>query len=183
MSTFTDDGTTNMSVITGATAGVGNGSGIPDGGTDGQCSVSYRGEENLWGNIWTWLDGINIYNTATESTVYVKEFGTMADDTADGYTALGFSAKNGSGYISAFGIDEDLAEVFIPVALAGSSTLPGGDYFWNAYTGWRVARLGGMWYDGSCCGAWCLTWGSASSSRGRDLGGRLLYVPQTSVAA
>ena len=183
VSTFTDDGTTNMSVITGATAGVGNGSGIPDGGTDGQCSVSYRGEENLWGNIWTWLDGINIYNTATESTVYVKEFGTMADDTADGYTALGFSAKNGSGYISAFGIDEDLAEVFIPVALAGSSTLPVGDYFWNAYTGWRVAGLGGSWNDGSCCGAWCLSWNSASSYRTRDIGGRLLYVPQTSVAA
>ena len=183
VSTFTDDGTTNMSVITGATAGVGNGSGIPDGGTDGQCSVSYRGEENLWGNIWTWLDGINIYNTATESTVYVKEFGTMADDTADGYTALGFSAKNGSGYISAFGIDEDLAEVFIPVALAGSSTLPVGDYFWNAYTGWRVAGLGGRWDVGSNCGAWCLDWGSASSYRTRTIGGRLLYVPQTSVAA
>lgn len=183
VSTFTDDGTTNMSVITGATAGVGNGSGIPDGGTDGQCSVSYRGEENLWGNIWTWLDGINIYNTATESTVYVKEFGTMADDTADGYTALGFSAKNGSGYISAFGIDEDLAEVFIPVALAGSSTLPVGDYFWNAYTGWRVARLGGRWDSGSYCGAWYLVWHDASSSRFRDVGGRLLYVPQTSVAA
>ena len=183
VSTFTDDGTTNMSVITGATAGVGNGSGIPDGGTDGQCSVSYRGEENLWGNIWTWLDGINIYNTATESTVYVKEFGTMADDTADGYTALGFSAKNGSGYISAFGIDEDLAEVFIPVALAGSSTLPVGDYFWNAYTGWRVAILGGKWDDGSICGAWCLSWIAASSSRVRSIGGRLLYVPQTSVAA
>lgn len=183
VSTFTDDGTTNMSVITGATAGVGNGSGIPDGGTDGQCSVSYRGEENLWGNIWTWLDGINIYNTATESTVYVKEFGTMADDTADGYTALGFSAKNGSGYISAFGIDEDLAEVFIPVALAGSSTLPVGDYFWNAYTGWRVAQLGGRWSSGSYCGAWYLSWNSASSSRYRDIGGRLLYVPQTSVAA
>lgn len=183
VSTFTDDGTTNMSVITGATAGVGNGSGIPDGGTDGQCSVSYRGEENLWGNIWTWLDGINIYNTATESTVYVKEFGTMADDTADGYTALGFSAKNGSGYISAFGIDEDLAEVFIPVALAGSSTLPVGDYFWNAYTGWRVAILGGKWHSGSYCGAWCLYWDSASSYRGRNFGGRLLYVPQTSVAA
>lgn len=183
VSTFTDDDTTNMSVITGATAGVGNGSGIPDGGTDGQCSVSYRGEENLWGNIWTWLDGINIYNTATESTVYVKEFGTMADDTADGYTALGFSAKNGSGYISAFGIDEDLAEVFIPVALAGSSTLPVGDYFWNAYTGWHVAQLGGGWHSGAHCGAWPLNWGIASSYRGRYVGGRLLYVPQTSVAA
>ena len=172
-----------MSIVTGATAGLGNGSGIPDGGEDGKCSVSYRGEENLWGNIWTWLDGINIYNTATESTVYVKEFGAMVDDTVNGYSALGFSAKNGSGYISAFGIDTELTELFIPVALGGSSTLPVGDYFWNAYTGWRVAILGGTWNYGSYCGAWYLSWNSASSSRHRSIGGRLLYVPQTSVAA
>ena len=183
VSNFTDDGSTNMALVTGATAGIGNGSGIPDGGTDGQCSVSYRGEENLWGNIWTWLDGINIYNTATESTVYVKEFGAMVDDTVNGYTALGFSAKNGAGYISAFGIDTDLAEVFIPVALSGSSTLPVGDYFWNQNTGWRVAILGGSWNNGSHCGAWCLHWHNASSYRYRIIGGRLLYVPQTSVAA
>lgn len=183
VSNFADDNSTNMALVTGATAGIGNGSGIPDGGTDGKCSVSYRGEENLWGNIWTWLDGINIYNTATESTVYVKEFGAMADDTVNGYTALGFSAKNGAGYISAFGIDTDLAEVFIPVALSGSSTLPVGDYFWNQNTGWRVAILGGRWSDGSICGAWYLYWYNASSVRHRTIGGRLLYVPQTSVAA
>lgn len=63
VSTFTDDGSTNMAVVTGATSGLGNGSGIdPNAGVDGKCSVSYRGEENLWGNIWTWLDAINIYN-------------------------------------------------------------------------------------------------------------------------
>lgn len=183
VSNFTDDESTNMALVTGATAGIGNGSGIPDGGTDGQCSVSYRGEENLWGNIWTWLDGINIYNTATESTVYVKEFGAMVDDTVNGYTALGFSAKNGAGYISAFGIDTDLAEVFIPVALSGSSTLPVGDYFWNQNTGWRVAALGGAWDYGPYCGAWYLSWATVSSRRNRNIGGRLLYVPQTSVAA
>lgn len=183
VSTFTDDGTSNMSIVTGATAGLGNGSGIPDGGENGKCSVSYRGEENLWGNIWTWLDGINIYNTATESTVYVKEFGAMVDDTVNGYSALGFSAKNGAGYISAFGIDTELTELFIPVALGGSSTLPVGDYFWNQNTGWRVAELGGKWDIGSYCGAWFLYWDNASSSRYRYIGGRLLYVPQTSVAA
>ena len=107
----------------------------------------------------------------------------MVDDTVNGYSALGFSAKNGAGYISAFGIDTELTELFIPVALGGSSTLPVGDYFWNQNTGWRVARLGGRWYDGSYCGAWCLSWNNASSDRTRNIGSRLLYVPQTSVAA
>lgn len=46
----------------------------------------------------------------------------MVDDTVNGYSALGFSAKNGSGYISAFGIDTELTELFIPGAMkiAGS---------------------------------------------------------------
>lgn len=184
VSTFTDDGTTNMSLVTGATAGQGNGSGIPDGGTDGQCSVSYRGEENLWGNIWTWLDAINIYNTDTTSAVYVKEYGTMKDDTtADGYIPVGFGAFKGEGYISAFGIDEELAELFIPVANGGASNLPVGDYFWNNNTGFRVARLGGRWGVGAICGAWCLSWDDASSDRYRSIGGRLLYVPQTKISA
>lgn len=176
------DGSGNMALITGATSSLGNGSGIPDGGEDGKCSVSYRGEENLWGNIWTWLDGINFYNTATDSTVFVKGFGAMTDDTSEGYTALAFSAIKSSGYISAFGIDESMAEVFIPTALGGSTNLPVGDYFWNSNTGWRVARLGGMWSYGSYCGAWYLNAAYASSSRYRDIGGRLLYVPQSEVA-
>lgn len=176
------DGSGNMALITGATSSLGNGSGIPDGGEDGKCSVSYRGEENLWGNIWTWLDGINFYNTATDSTVFVKGFGAMTDDTSEGYTALAFSAIKSSGYISAFGIDESMAEVFIPTALGGSTNLPVGDYFWNSNTGWRVTLLGGRWDNGSNCGAWCLYASSASSYRDRTVGGRLLYVPQSEVA-
>lgn len=184
VSTFTDDGTTNMSLVTGATAGLGNGSGIPDGGTNGKCSVSYRGEENLWGNIWTWLDGINIFNTDTTSAVYVKEYGAMKDDTTgDGYIPVGFGAFKGEGYISAFGIDGELMELFIPVANGGASNLPVGDYFWNNNTGFRVAKLGGRWSDGARCGAWCLDWNDTSSSRDRNVGGRLLYVPQTKISA
>ena len=35
--------------------------------------VSYRGEENFWGNIWWWIDGINHYANATtgECETYV----------------------------------------------------------------------------------------------------------------
>lgn len=184
VSTFTDDGTTNMSLVTGATAGLGNGSGIPDGGTNGKCSVSYRGEENLWGNIWTWLDGINIFNTDTTSAVYVKEYGAMKDDTTgDGYIPVGFGAFKGEGYISAFGIDGELMELFIPVANGGASNLPVGDYFWNNNTGFRVAILGGRWTYGAICGAWYLRWDNASSDRSRGIGGRLLYVPQTKISA
>lgn len=179
VSTFTDDGTSNMSLVTGATAGIGNGSGIPDGGTDGKCSVTYRGEENLWGNIWTWLDGVNIYNTADESTAYVKANGTMVDDKRTDYTPVEFGLVKTEGYISAFGVANENNELFLPTEHSGTSALPVSDYIWNNNTGWRVARLGGWWIDGAICGPWCLYLTHASFDRSRHFGGRLLYVPQS----
>lgn len=187
VSTFTDDGSTNMAVVTGATSGLGNGSGIdPNAGVDGKCSVSYRGEENLWGNIWTWLDAVNIYNDKASGVynAFVKPYGECKDDTtADGYKALDFNIATGEGYISGFGYDEDHPDLFLCAEHNGASNLPVGDYYWNNNDGFRVAILGGIWSHGARCGAWSLYLGNASSSRYRDIGGRLLYVPQTKISA
>lgn len=183
---LTDDGKTNMAYATGATSSLGNGSGNAEGGVNGKCSVSYRGEENLWGNIWTWLDAINIYNDK-ESGVYnafVKPYGECKDDTtADGYKALDFNIATGEGYISGFGYDEDHPDLFLCSEHNGASNLPVGDYYWNNNDGFRVAILGGLWDFGALCGAWYLDLHYASSYRDRNIGGRLLYVPQTKISA
>ena len=42
-------------------------------------------------------------------------------------------------------------------------------------TGWRVARLGASWGHGLDAGAFYWNLNSASSSRGRGIGGRLVY--------
>lgn len=181
VSTFTDDGSTNMAVITGATAGIGNGSGIPSGGIDGKCSVTYRGEENLWGNIWTWLDGVNIL-AKDVNEVWVAKIGTTpVDDTTEGYECLDAHATRSNGYVSAFGIDADHPEILIPTEASGSDTFA--DYIWQncTYNGFLIAKLGGRWNDGSICG-FSLDLSSASSGRYRTIGGRLLYVPQSKVA-
>ena len=181
---FTDDGSNNMAVVTGATAGLGNGSGIPDGGEDGKCSVSYRGEENLWGNIWTWLDLINILAKGVNEAYIHKAGSTVADDTVSGYENFGAQLSHSNGYQSAYGISEEYPELLLPTESAGSSNLLAGDYYWQNYTynGFLVAILGGRWTHGSYCGAWYLHVDSASSYRNRNFGGRLLYVPQTKVA-
>lgn len=181
VSTFTDDGSTNMAVVTGATAGIGNGSGIPSGGTDGKCSVTYRGEENLWGNIWTWLDCINILAKGVNE-VWVTQIGTTpVDDTTTGYECLDAHATHSNGYVSAFGIDPNHPELLIPTEASGSDTFA--DYVYQNYTynGFLIAMLGGGWADGSLCGFY-LYLSNASSSRSRAFGGRLLYVPQSKVA-
>lgn len=181
VSTFTDDGSTNMAVVTGATAGIGNGSGIPSGGTDGKCSVTYRGEENLWGNIWTWLDCINILAKGVNE-VWVTKIGTTpVDDTTTGYECLDAHATHSNGYVSAFGIDPNHPELLIPTEASGSDTFA--DYIYQNYTygGFLVTILGGRWDSGSICG-FSLYLHNASSDRHRGIGGRLLYVPQSKVA-
>lgn len=181
VSTFTDDGATNMAVVTGATAGIGNGSGIPDGGESGKCSVTYRGEENLWGNIWTWLDCVNILAKGVNE-VWVTKIGTApVDNTTEGYECLDAHATHSNGYVSSFGIDPQHPEILIPTEASGSDTFA--DYVYQNYTydGFLIAKLGGEWSSGSRCG-FCLYLNNASSTRRRDIGGRLLYVPQSKVA-
>lgn len=170
----------STAVNTGATATLGNASSVPPEEDTGTTSVSYRGEENLWGNVWTWLDAINIYNTKNpnDSAIYLKEYGTYTDDTSEGYTRLAFNPEQKSGYQSALGADLNFPAISLPTELLGSETSGLSAYFYNSNTGWRVARLGGYWHYGARCSAWYFYLNYASSDLNDAVGGRLLYVPQ-----
>ena len=179
----TDDGSSNMAEATGVTINLGNASGTAS-NANGVQFVSYRGEENFWGNIWGWIDGINEYMDATthEGTIYIADH-SFADDTGTGaYEDAGIIAVYGNSYISAFCYSEKYDWLFIPGELLGNTALPVGDYCWNGNTGWRVARLGACWSSGLNAGAFYWGLHNASSSRYRDIGGRLVYVPSKAAA-
>lgn len=177
----TDDGSTNMSEYTGATVSLGNTSGaiLNDNGVQ---VISYRGEENFWGNILTWIDGLNSKFDATVETdiIYIADHG-FADDTENApYQETGITPSMQSGYISAFCYAEEYDWLFIAGEVLGNSTLPVGDRFYQtSSSGWRVARLGGGWYYGSDSGAYCLTLNDAAYGHHRAIGTRLTYIPQT----
>lgn len=179
VSNKTDDGATNMSEITGATTNLGNASGSVK-NTNGWNIPSYRGEENIYGNIWKWVDGLNRHVKNGVNTIHVADHGFTDNTDAAPYEDVGFTPATGEGYVSAFGYAEDFDWLFICSEHTGNSSLPVGDYYWNTNQSleWAVARLGGSWDNGSLCGGFY--WGVAYSSghRGRFIGGRLLYVPQ-----
>lgn len=179
----TDDGSSNMAEATGVTINLGNASGTAS-NANGVQFVSYRGEENFWGNIWGWIDGINEYMDATthEGTIYIADH-SFADDTGTGaYEDAGIIAVYGNGYVSAFCYSEKYDWLFIPGELLGNTALPVGDYCWNGNTGWRVTELGADWDNGLSAGAFYWGLGSASSHRSRGIGGRLVYVPSKAAA-
>ena len=182
VTTKVDDGATSMTEITGATTTLGNKSGQVI-NTNGYSVVAYRGEENPFGNLWKWVDGINTNNGSTfaegdTGTIYVADHG-FKDDSGDApYHEVGFSSVYlGWSYISAFGYAEDDDWLFYPTEGKGNSSLPVGDCGQVVNPGWRVAKLGASWAYGSSSGLFYLSVGSDSGGRHRDVGGRLLYVP------
>lgn len=168
-----DDGATNMAEPTGATTLLGNASGSVANG-----SVSYRGEENFWMNIWKWVDGLNIYAYG-ENSLYVAD-NSFADniDTAP-YKDAGITIARANGYISAFAYNEEFDWLFFPSETIGDTSLPVGDYLYQNHPSgsWLSALLGGGWAASSTGGGfrWSVT--AASSARSRARGGRLVYVP------
>ena len=168
-----------MALNTGGTSALGNKSGIDPTGTNGKCSVSYRGEENLWGNIWTWLDGINIECKDIQNAYVNPDNLTMVDDTKENYQNTGFTMAKAGGWVSKFGYDEAHPYLFLPAECKGASNFVGA-YHWenHAYNGFMVTLLGGRWNSGGSCSPFCLNVDNASGNRYRTIGGRLLYVPQ-----
>lgn len=174
----TDDGTNSMTEITGYTANLGNATGSVN-NPDGWNIVTYRGEENFFGNIWKWIDGINIYNYGVGS-VHIADHGFKDNTDADPYQDAGITICGANGYVSAFGYSEDFDWLFIASECSGDSALPVGDYFYQvkANESWTVAVLGGHWDDGARAGGFYWHVADGSGARDRVVGGRLLYVPQ-----
>lgn len=184
----TDQGSSAANIqYTGATVSLGNASGAVT-NANGIQIISYRGEENFWGNIWTWVDGMNEENpdpfeSGQAGTLHVADHGFADNSKASPYKNTGIHPIQGSGYVSAFGYSEEFDWLFIAVEYSGSDALPVGDYAWNNNPGWRVARLGGCCHDGSYAGAFCWCLSNAASYRSWAFGGRLVYVPSKKEAA
>ena len=173
-----DDGATSMTEITGATTNLGNASGAVMNANNFNV-VTYRGEENLWGNIWTFVDGMNI-NAKGIHKLYVADH-AFADSVLDGaYKDTGITLAKANGYVSAFGYNEAFDWLFVTSEVLGNSSLPVGDYFWqnHTYNAVMIARLGANWNDGASAGAFYWSVDHAPSTRYRKIGARPVYFPK-----
>lgn len=129
-------------VATGQTNSLGNASGVAE-GIDGSVSVSYRGEENLWGNIPFFVDGINI--TREEDRPYITtgaKSGYQCDKFDGDYQYAGFqlSAEYGA-FTNGIGWSEHCDFTFFPVRATGQSNAPLYDSFYPADSG-QYSALG-----------------------------------------
>ena len=191
------DTTSSYAGATGSTASLGNGTGRAtktttyEGGkatdytADGKTSICYRGVENFWGNIWKFAYGINFYCEVGKPFLgYVcKDFNYAESKRTDNYENIGFALPSENGYVSAMGYSTNYDWLFLPSEVKGNSSLPVGDYYYqnNTWDGYRIARLGGDWSNGSDAGGFYWRLNSGVGYRYRSIGGRLVYVPTVTV--
>ena len=173
--------TENNSKVTGGTSALGNGTGQAT-GTSGQVSVSYRGYENPWGNIWKSIYGVNIWGDGTLGggvPYYATDFNFAESKRTDNYVSAGFSCANTNGYVSAIGYAPECDWMFIGSEVLGNSSVPVGDstYVIANLNGYMIALLGGLWYSNAVAGAFSWVFYIGVGGRGRYIGGRLVYVP------
>lgn len=189
----------NCSSLTGSTAALGNAIGQATettneiGGvetaytTAGKVSVSYRGVENPWGNLWKHIQGINIWGDGSMGggQPYVADdFNFSESKKTDNYKPVGFTLPNANGYIKSMGYGSEAYDwLLMPSEIGGTSASPVGDYSYTAsnLNGYRIARLGGSWISGAAAGSfiWDGTYGVTTNTQ--NTGGRLLYIPTAKV--
>ena len=138
------------------------------GGNSNNAYMTYRGIENFFGNVWTFIDGFNV----NDNVPYVSNTDTeFADDTVTNYTDLGVTLANANGYQDTL---EQIRRGFLPASVGASSSTKITDYYYQA-AGWRVLLCGGGAGNGSGAGVFCVSAGSGSSVAYVYFGARLCF--------
>ena len=135
-------------------------------------AVNYRGIENIYGNLWQHIDGLNI----KDYEAYIcKDPTNYTNEKFDApYEKIGYvNANTSDSYIKKFGYDEKYPEVALPIEVGASSTTGACDNYWCA-EGSRIVFVGGFSYSGLRAGFFAWDCCNASTYSGWNYGARLL---------
>ena len=141
---------------------------------DSQHAVIYRGIENIFGNVFNWIDGLNIQEYQAYICRNPEEY---TSDKFDGsYIKLGYmNCQERDMYIKKLGFDEKNPDIALPIEIGGGAGSSSGmcDFYYSS-EGNRVARVGGSFYYGASAGLWSWLCDGSSTSSTLTCGARLL---------
>ena len=138
---------------------------------DNRHPMVYRGVENLWGNIYQWLDGVLINDNQGYVCGDKSKFASSI--TAD-YDELSYTNANANGYAKSLGIDHNHPQARLTAEIGASASTYYCDYYYQN-TGLRACYFGGYWYCGTYGGlfSWSLVYAPSGTDVG--LGSRLSW--------
>lgn len=145
-------------------------------GADGETPIVYRGIENLWGNVWAFIDG---YNAVDEEYRIISRHGrdTFEDSLTD-YEASSMAPITTDGYISDIEWDRVMKYLFIASETSGDASTYIPDYQYSHDTGEEnILLAGGSWNSSSHAGLGGLRSYNVASASLRGVGARGEYNP------
>lgn len=164
----------NMLYNTGAKSGfsadVNASSGTPI-ANDGKYPCVYRGIESPWGDMWQFVDGLNISDLQAWVCRNADQYASNVF--ASPYEKVGYVNGNTNGYLKYKDFDKLYPFAELPKEVGGDSATYYSDYYYQS-TGQRIALVGGSWNSGSYDGLSCWDLSSSSASANAYFGGRLL---------
>jgi len=145
-------------------------------GADGDVPATYRYMENLWGNVYAFIDGYNAVD-AEYRLIERNGDGTFADGLAT-YEASSMAPITTDGYISDIEWDRIMKYLFIASATGGGAGTYIPDYQYSHDAGeTNILLAGGLWYDASAAGLGHLYSTFVASTDERYIGARAEYAP------
>ena len=143
-------------------------------GADSTYQFMYRGIEDLWGNVYQFVDGMNINDHQTWVCKDARDYASNVF--ASPYEKLSYINLDTNGWVTETGYDPNHPYVQLPTKGGGGTTTYYADHYYQD-SGQRIARFGGAWSDGSLAGLSFWSLHSSSSIASSTLGGRLIRKP------
>ena len=161
----------NSGYKTGFSSNIASSVGSINSNSSGKHPFVWHGIESLYGDVWQFVDGININDNQTWICKNAENY--ASNFFAYPYEKLNYVNANTNNYVIAMGYDpaHPYAQLPITVGVSGDSQYK--DYYYQA-TGQRIALVGGSWYTGSNAGLFCWNLGNSSAVTLLNIGGRLL---------
>lgn len=141
---------------------------------DGKFPCTYRGIESPFGDMWQFIDGVNVNGHQAWVTENAEDYASNVF--ASPYKQLGYLNANANGQIKAMGYDASYPFAEFPSVIGGGATDYYSDSYWQTSAQY-IALFGGLWVDGPSVGVSCWAFSNTSSDVTPVVGGRLLKKP------
>jgi hypothetical protein len=142
-----------------------------------KCSIKYREIENLWGNVWEFIDGISLNNLYPEISLdnpntYIKINIPMPCNESNG------TINSTSGYIANMIFDINHPNLLLPESIGSSSCDYNngfGDYFYSSKESRYYLIFGGGWDHYYRAGLFCMRFWGTQKTKWYLYGSRMMY--------
>ena len=159
----------NTGYKTGFSANIASSVGSINSNSSGKHPFVWHGIESLYGDIWQFVDGLNINDN--QSWVCKNAANYASNLFASPYEQLGYTNATSNNYIIALGYDPNHPYAQLPITVGAVGDSQYKDYYYQD-TGQRIARVGGGWNTGSAAGLfyWLLSDSSPPIVTGKQIG-------------